>query len=176
MLPAPLASFCYAIPLKYNWAMTFDPRTVQARLVLSLILSTDVPRLAWDALEAGIDGVSIRRLAAMDFPTFFEVQEVLPSAIAEMHLPPLSKREAALHLAKLRAKEILETGSDPFKHLRDFEQLWCAADFCRELLDYGNLDDDVYVALSMGQQKEEIRSWLLQRLNRLVLAGEKKNG
>jgi hypothetical protein len=31
-----------------------------------------------------------------------------------------------------------------------------------------NLDDEVYVAKVMGQPEEEIRAWLLERLNRLA--------
>ena len=30
-----------------------------------------------DAVEAGLDGPAIRRLAALEFPTFFQVQEVI---------------------------------------------------------------------------------------------------
>jgi hypothetical protein len=152
--------------------MAFEPLAVEARLALNLIASTDMPALAWDAIEAGLDGPAIRRMAALEFPTFFEVQEVLPQAMKEMRLSRLGEGEAALRLAKLRAQEILATNSDPFKHLRDFEHLWLESHYCRELRDYGNLDDEVYVAEVMGQPEEEIRAWLLERLNRLANAEE----
>jgi len=152
--------------------MAFEPLAVEARLALNLIASTDMPALAWDSIEAGLDGPAIRRMAALEFPTFFEVQEVLPQAMKEMRLSRLSEGEAALRLAKLRAQEILATNSDPFKHLRDFEHLWLESHYCRELRDYGNLDDEVYVAKVMGQPEEEIRAWLLERLNRLANAEE----
>jgi hypothetical protein len=99
--------------------MAFEPRVVEARLALNLISSTEMPRLAWEALEAGLDGPAIRRLAAFEFPTFFQVREVLPQAMEEMRLARLDKAGAALQLAKLRAQEILATNLDPFKHLRD---------------------------------------------------------
>lgn len=148
--------------------MPFDPSAVEARLALNLISSTDMPRLAWDALEAGFDGPALRRMAAFEFPTFFQIQEVLPRAMEEMHLGKLDNAEAAVRLAKMRAQEIVAANSDTFKHLRDFEQLWIEADYCQELVEYGNLDDEVYVARQMGQPEQEIRAWLLERLNRLA--------
>jgi len=36
--------------------MTFDPKATEAQLALNLISSADMPKLAWDALEAGLDG------------------------------------------------------------------------------------------------------------------------
>jgi hypothetical protein len=86
----------------------------------------------------------------------------------EMRLVKMGENEAALRLAKLRAQEILRSNSDPFEHLRDFEQLYIQTDYCRELRDYGNLDDEVYVARYMGQLDSEIRAWLMERLTKLA--------
>jgi hypothetical protein len=85
----------------------------------------------------------------------------------EMRPAKQDKAEAALQLAKLRAQEILATNLDPFKHLRDFEHLWIEADYCRELQDHENLDDDVFVARSMEQPEQEIRALLMDRLKKL---------
>jgi hypothetical protein len=148
--------------------MVFDPRVVEAQLALNLIYSLDMPKLAWDALEAGRDGPAIRRLAALEFPTAFQIRDVLPLAMDEMHLAKISPGEAAIRLAKIRAAEILQSNADPFKHLRDFEQLWIQTDYCRELQDYGNLDDDIHVARCMGTPETEIREWLLERLRKLA--------
>lgn len=148
--------------------MAFQHRVVEARLALSLISSTEMPKLAWEALEAGLDGPAIRRLAAFEFPTFFQVQEVLPQAMKEMGLSKLDKGAAALQLSKLLAQEILAKNLDPFKHLRDLEQLWIQSDYCRELRDFGNLDDEVYVARAMGQPEHETRTWLVERLKKLA--------
>jgi len=148
--------------------MPFDPRAVEAKLALNLISSVDMPRLAWEALEAGLDGPAIRRIAAFEFPTFFQIQEVLPRAMEEMHLAMLDRGQAALRLAKLRAQEILRTDSDPLSYLRDFEHLYIEADYCRELRDYGTLDDEVYVSRQMGQSEQEIRSWVMERLKKLA--------
>ena len=147
--------------------MTFDPKTTEAQLALNLISSVDMPKLAWEALEAGLDGPAIRRLAALEFPTAFQIREVLPHAMEEMHLAKLSESEAAIRLAKSRAQAIVRSDLDPFKHLRDFEQLWIQTDYCRELQEYGNLDDEVNVARCMKQPEPEIRALLMERLKKL---------
>jgi len=64
--------------------MPFDAQIVEAQLALGRIGATDMPRLAWDAMEAGLDGPAIRRLAALEFPTYFQVQEILPAAMREV--------------------------------------------------------------------------------------------
>jgi hypothetical protein len=148
--------------------MAFDPRTSEAKLALNLISSADMPKLAWDALEAGLDGPAIRRLAALEFPTAFEIGEVLPHAMEEMQLAKLSETEAAVRVAKVMAQDILKSNANPFKHLRDFEQLWIQTDYCGELQDYGNLDDEVSVERSMGRPEPEIRVWLMERLKKLA--------
>jgi hypothetical protein len=152
--------------------MAFEPRIIEAKLALNLISSTEMPAVAWDALEAGLDGPAIRRLAALEFPTFFEVSEVLPRAMGEMHLLILDEGKAALRLARVRAQEILKTNADPFKHVGDFYHLWIQSHYCRELQDYGNLDDEVYVAGATGQTEQDVREWLLDRLKKLAATEE----
>ena len=82
--------------------MVFEPRIVEAKLTLNLIASTDMPALVWDAIEAGLDGPAIRRMAALKFPTY----------LGEMHLSMLDEGEAVLRQAKVRAQEILATNAD----------------------------------------------------------------
>lgn len=148
--------------------MVFDPRATDARIALNLISSTEMPKLAWDALEAGLDGPATRRLAALEFPTFFQVRELLPAMLEELGLVNLTKEMAAVQLAKMRAQELLRSEADPLQHLRDFEHLWIGADYCRALREYGNLDDEVDVARQMGQREQEIRTWVLKRIQRLA--------
>jgi len=42
-----------------------------------------MPALTWDALEAGLDGPSIRRLAALINPSGWETDQIVPSFMAE---------------------------------------------------------------------------------------------
>jgi hypothetical protein len=147
--------------------VTFDRDTIEAQLSLDLIGSSDMPKVAWDALEAGLDGPGIRRLAALNSPTFFEVRDVLPRAMEEMGLAKLDRSAAAVRLAKHRAKEILESGDDPLKHTRDFERLWIIADYPSELCSVGTLYDDVYIATG-NQPDDKIREWIVERLKEMA--------
>jgi len=148
--------------------MPFDRELVEAQLALRRIGTTDMPKLAWEALEAGLDGPATRRLAALRFPTFFEMREILPKVMQEWQVTQIPKEQAALRLAKRRVREILQSNDDPLKHANDFYQMWVEADYCRELAEYGELDEDVYVAQHSGQTEDEIRPWLLEKLKTLA--------
>jgi hypothetical protein len=41
--------------------VAFDRHIIEAQLSLDLIGSSDIPKIAWDALEARLDGKYIRR-------------------------------------------------------------------------------------------------------------------
>lgn len=149
----------------------FDREIIEARLALDLIGSSDTPKIAWDALEAGLDGKYIRRLAALDSPTYFEVREVLPQAMEEMGIVKISRDAAVLRIARHLAQEILESGKDPLKHIREFEWLWIKAGYPRGIQAVGNLYDDVYIA-SGSQSENEIREWVTTRLKELLTKQE----
>lgn len=53
------------------------------------------------------------------------------------------------------------------------EHLWIEAGYCHELAEYGELDEEAYVARQMGQPEQGIRAWLIERLNRLAGAWRK---
>ena len=149
--------------------MPFDHDLVEAQLVLNRIGTTDMPKLAWDALEAGLDGPATRRLAALHLPTAFEVREILPRVMQEWQMKSLSPEDAAVRLAKFRARQILQSKDDPLKHANDFFQMWIETDYCRALSEYGNLADDVHVAREHGQTADQIRAWLLEKFKALAL-------
>jgi hypothetical protein len=157
-----LAPLCVTIPF-----VAFDRQIIEAQLALDLIGSSDMPKIAWEALEAGLDGKFIRRLGALDSPTYFQVMEVLPQAMQEMGLSKPSRGEAALRLAKIRAKEILDSNDDPLKHTKDFERLWIDAGYPKELMSVGNLDDEVYI-ISGNQSDNKIRKWIVEQLKNLI--------
>ncbi len=148
--------------------MPFDRGLAEARLALNLIASDEMPRLAWDALEAGLDGPAIRRLAALQRPTFFEVNEVLTKAMEEMQLKPVTGLEAARRLLKSIAQDILKSGADPRDHAWRLEAPWVRAGYPTELFEYGTLEDQVGVARQMGRSDGEIRSWLVTTLKKLA--------
>jgi hypothetical protein len=137
--------------------MPFDHDLVEAQLALHRIGTTDMPKLAWDALEAGHDGPATRRPAALRFPTIFEFRQILPTITQEWRMTELSPEDAAVRLAKLHARQILEGNADPLKHANDFWNLWMESDCCCALHNYGPLADDVHVARECGQTDDKIR-------------------
>jgi len=76
---------------------------VEARMALNLITTDDMPKLAWDALESGLDGPAIRRLAALVQPTWSQVEEVRANAMKERKLANLTVSDAACRFARWRA-------------------------------------------------------------------------
>jgi hypothetical protein len=148
-------------------AVAFDREIIEVELALDLIGSSDMPKIAWDALEAGLDGRGIRRLAALNSPTYFEVIEILPQAMKEMGLVKPSRGAAALRLARNSAKEILEQGKDPLKYIHYFQRLWIKADYSSKLQSVGHLSDDIYVAYGTPSD-EKIREWLIVQLREFV--------
>ena len=147
--------------------MPFDRSIIEAQMTLGLIFSSDMPSIACDALEAGLDGPAIRRLAALESPTFFEVREILPRAMLEMGLVQVSSGVAAIRLAKKRANEILERGEDPLKQTQEFERLWIDAGYPFEMRSLETLDDEVYLARA-GESDEAIRKWVVRRLHEFI--------
>lgn len=147
--------------------MPFDREIVEARLALNLIPSSDMPRLAWDALEAGFDGPAIRRLAALMAPDWSEVAYLRSDVMREMRLATVTAGEAARRLAKHRAKEILGSGADPLGFTKYFYQLWAHAGYPREIASVGCLDDDVHGRM-LGSTREEAREYVTRELNALV--------
>jgi hypothetical protein len=143
--------------------MPFDRAEVEARLALNLIASADMPSVGCDALEAGLDGPAIRRLAILERPTYFEVAEVLPRAMRELGLAQISLGEAALRIARRMAREILASGDDPLHHVRDFESLWISSHYAPEITALGTLYDDVWIAQS-GSSDKKIRAWVADLL------------
>lgn len=95
--------------------MPFDRYFIEPHLALQRIDAKHLPNLAWDALEAGLDGPATRRLAALISSSSLEREKLLPRVMAERHLAALDPNEAALRLAKLRARKVLEGNKDPLK-------------------------------------------------------------
>jgi hypothetical protein len=145
--------------------MTFDREQLEAKLALDLIASADMPTIAWEAWESGVDGgPATRRLGSLERPTYFEVSEVLPRVMQELGLSQISRDEAALRIARRRSKEILESGDDPLQHVRDFESLWIGSGYPLEISALGTLYDDVWIAQSTGQSETEIRQAVISTL------------
>jgi hypothetical protein len=140
--------------------VSFDRDQIEAKLALDLIASADMPQVALDALEAGLDGPATRRLAILQHPTYFEVAEVLPRVRQELGLTQITIGQAALRVAKQIAREFLLTSDDPLRQVRIFELLWVRSGYAKEIQTLGTLHDEVWVAQSMGRSDAQIRDWV----------------
>jgi hypothetical protein len=135
----------------------FDRELIEAKLALDLIASAEMPDIAFQAWENGLDGKALSRLGALDRPTYFEVADVLPRVMKELGLSQISREEAALRMARRIAQEILQSGENPLHRLRDFQSLWIKAGYPHAISGLGTLYDDVWVAECTGQPEIEIR-------------------
>jgi hypothetical protein len=82
----------------------FDRQLFEAKLALNLIASADMPRIALDALEAGIDWTATRRLAALERPTYFEVARGSSACHKEWEIVQIPIGEAALRMTCERSQ------------------------------------------------------------------------
>jgi hypothetical protein len=148
--------------------MGLDRQLIEAKLALSRIRPEEMSALAWDALEAGCDGRTVRRLAALIKPSGWEVDQIMPAFMREVGLRALSKQEASIKLARHLAHRILSNELDPVNYTRDFELLWIHADYPKEIQEAGCLDDEKYLAESMGETADQFREYARTVLAKLA--------
>jgi hypothetical protein len=156
----------------YPHSVPFNLQLVEARLALGLIGPDEMPAIAWDALEAGHDGPSIRRLAALVRPSGWETDQLIPSFLTEAGMKIISREEAAIRVARQLACQILSENLDPLAYSRDFKLLWIQADYPVAIQDVGALNDQKAVAEYMGQSEAELREYARTALSALVATDE----
>lgn len=123
--------------------MPFDPSIFEAEVALKLIPTEQLPTKAQQALEAGFDGPRTVRMAILDSKSYWEIEQVLPEMLNELGMTSLSPKEAAMRLATLHAKHLLETREDPISSLSRFHRLMQAGDYPDELQELGWLGDEL---------------------------------
>jgi len=148
--------------------VAFDTKLIEAQIALKLITPENMPRIAWDALESGLDGPAIRRLAALDNPTYFEVADLLPGVMQELGISQIAVSRAAARMARNMAQLVLDGADDPMKHLCDFESPWIRANYPTDLAVLGTLEDEVWIAQASGQSEAQIRQWVTSTLSDFV--------
>ena len=122
--------------------MPFDPASFEAEVALKLIPTERLPMVAQDALESGFDGPHVLRMAILEPFAGWGIDQALPPMLAELGCQTIPPKEAALRLAQIRARRILETGEDPLPSIPYFYRLMLAADYPEELTELGYFDDD----------------------------------
>ena len=81
-------------------------------------------------------------MAILEPTAVWAIDQALPPMLTELGCHSITPREAALRLARQRAKRILETGEDPLPSLSYFYRLMQSADYLEELMELGYLEDN----------------------------------
>src|ERR1700691_2003983 len=153
----------------YPHCVPFDSQLVEAKLALKMIGPEEMPPLAWDVLEAGLDGPFIRRLAALVNPSGWETDQIESAFMAEAGMKRISIGDASIRIARQVAIRILSERLDPLEHTRDFELLWIRAEYPAEIQEVGSLED-AKAWMTDADHRENARSVLLA----LAARGEPK--
>ncbi len=125
--------------------MPFDLATFEAEVALKLIPTERLPSVAQDALEAKFDGPRVVRMAVLEPVANWGIDQALPPMMEELGCKAISPEDAALHLARQRARHILKTGEDPLPSTPYFYGLMLAADRLEELYKLAYFhDDDIF--------------------------------
>jgi hypothetical protein len=103
--------------------MKLDVEQLAARWVLDLIPSDEWPEAAAQALTDGRDGPALRELAGERDPIRSEISRVVERALVELGAPKLSRRDAAMALAKRLAAQIVEGSMEPYDGAKRIWQL-----------------------------------------------------
>jgi len=148
--------------------VTFDPKLIEAKLTLKRIGPEQMPSLACDALEAGLDGPSIRRLAGLINPSGWEMDQILRKFMAETGLGQIPLSVAALRLASDLAQRILSEGLDPLNFTGHFYRLFVDAAYPAAIQEAAFLDDEKEILDYTGQTKAEFREHARQVLSALI--------
>lgn len=152
--------------------MAFNRYLIEAELALRMITMRE---LAEDALDEGIDGPALRRLAAVDEATAYEEEVILPRAMQEMGLRAIEATEAARRYLIHFGKEILESGADPLPRLSEIENLWMLAGHPEDFWNLGTLHDAMWVWRSSGDSEDEIRVKIRKALRSEIDAMKNKS-
>jgi lipid II:glycine glycyltransferase (peptidoglycan interpeptide bridge formation enzyme) len=85
-----------------------------------------------------------------------------------MGLKQIIAVEGAVRFANRIAKDILNSGDDPLKHVRDFEALWVRSDYAVDLAGLRTMYDDTCIAQLYGQSESEVRESVVSLLSQFV--------
>jgi hypothetical protein len=124
-----------------------------SQFTLGKLPYSELPDLACNALELGIDGPSIRRLASLQKPSYFEVGHLFEQALREMGFRQWSKRDAAVFLSKAIGREVLAGQKEPLSGADEIWELCCAGDYRQELLVFGQLDQEFQIPQLLGEYR-----------------------
>ena len=121
---------------------TSDIRKAQALWLLGLLATTELPRVAVEALSQGIESPSLVRLAACYLTASEDIRHLFVSSLSEIGLPHMTKIDALRYYAKEVSAWILQSEVSPLEGAR---LIWRASLNSGER-DFHDLDGFIYAA------------------------------
>ena len=92
-----------------------DVQLIAARWYVEELSGEEMPGLACQALEQGFDGRNLRCLAGLSGPARRDVAPIVDGALQELGVQtPITKRDAALWMARRVAAQIIEGQIQPY--------------------------------------------------------------
>lgn len=122
-----------------------------SKLVLGMASSSDLPDAAVEALQDGCDSPSLRMLAGLDEADVADAPQLLDRSLAELELQRPGKRDAAMHLARAIAKDVVAGDTHPYQGAKG---IW---DLTLQVSgeDVSDLDSFIYAASEWEDRPED---------------------
>lgn len=138
-----------------------------ARYVVKQVHDEDLPGIAADALEAGYDSPTLRRLAGFeDMLDYLTLRRLLKQSLEELNITLPSYEQGAMIHARSIAREVLEGRLTPLQGAEHFARHFCEME---EFYVFVGLDDqygfDEY-------NRESIIQNIIDEFRKLVAADE----
>lgn len=127
-----------------------DAQLVATRWYLGELSGEEMPGIACQALELGHDGKNLRRLAGLTNPSRRDITEIVDGSLQELGVQaPITRRVAALWMARRAAGEILEGHIEPYAGAC---RIWLSySSDASELEHWSNLATNYEVAAETGE-------------------------
>ncbi len=128
----------------------FDAKFVAARWYLGELSGEEMPGVACQALELGHDGKNLRCLAGLTNPLRRDIAEVVDGSLRELGVhTPITRRDAALWMARRVSGEIVEGRIEPYAGAC---RIWLSySSDASELEHWSNLVTNYEVATDSGE-------------------------
>ena len=153
-----------------------DLDSAVAAWVLGQLSPGHVQQFAWDGQAAGYDGPALRTLAAYEWSTWRDVNDLFEQAVREMGLRVPTRDEAARLLARNIAAAITSGERDPYDGAGELAALYFAAGYAGFLSDFVVLADsyDVFPDRRAGINREIVAA-ATALLHKVARAGHRQS-
>jgi hypothetical protein len=133
--------------------LVLDSKSVAAKWYVGELPGEEMPGIACEALELGHDGQNLRQLAGLRGPARRDILEIVDGAMRELGVEaPITKRDAALWLARDLAIKILDGRIEPYAGAC---RIWLSYSFAAsELEHWSNLATGYELAAETGELKK----------------------